>query len=173
MGKDDALFAKVRPGERIPVELCKDIKIDRYVPGEGSLTFPPDPRYPDADGNPRRLEWVREASTAQMLTGPKFNRNGRDEIFRIANDLLEQDQISNLQGKLRQAAADLIDDAVSELTRRVDEQSEINDKAATAIEGLINQIVDLTTQLGELDKRITKVEKPQARHQEAVGGRER
>jgi len=62
---------------------------------------------------------------------------------------------------------------VSELTRRVDEQSEINDKAATAIEGLINQIVDLTTQLGELDKRITKVEKPQARHQEAVGGRER
>jgi len=56
-----------------PVE-CLDplAKVARYFPGEGTLRFYPDPKFrtPPPDNAPRRIQFVRDPSVVQVLTGP-------------------------------------------------------------------------------------------------------
>jgi len=174
MPEKDALFTKMAPGEKIPVELCRDIKPNVYIAREGQLTFPPDPRYPGPDGKPRRLEWVRQASAAQTLTGEKYNKRGRPIVFKIAHDLLEKGQIENLQGQLRQAAGGMIDEAASEFNEaltdvsarlaNVEKQMPAMEQRFVAqagpIESLTTMLSGVASQVEELEARLKAMAKP-------------
>jgi len=149
MSHNESLFARVGPGQKIPVELCKDISPSIPISGDGVLTFDPDPRYPDANGLPRRVEWVTRAKSAQMLTGPKYNKPGHDAIFKIATDLIERDQIRDMSAQIRLACSDVLEGF---------EQRMQEFETPGTIDGLSEALVGVKCLVGEILARVNELE---------------
>jgi len=114
----------------IPVELLRDADYHCRIPlsGAGNLTFPPDERYINEDGNPRRLEWLVNPDHIAALLGPSYNRPGRKPVFAIAQDLqkMEQkqgliEQVLDVTNPVYEPALKALNEAVKSLRQRVDD----------------------------------------------------
>lgn len=68
------------------------------------LRFEPDPRFLTAKGKPRRLEWIRDLTVIDQLTGATYNRGTRP-VFRIAQDLIEQSREEQFRTQLKEVGA--------------------------------------------------------------------
>jgi hypothetical protein len=91
----------------VPLELCRrDDHTNIRIAGFGRLKFPEDAKILDVDGNARRIEWLPSEKMALELM-EQYNRPSRDPLFQIANDLVEQQQLADLESQFGKIIGDL------------------------------------------------------------------
>ena len=107
---------------KTPVE-CLQNTDNHKIPlsGAGILTFKGDPRYRDAGGRPRRIEWLANPSHAAYLTGIAFNKPSQPTIFVIAYDLLNKQEQVAIKPQLEPVVKQLVAEAVEDLKAKLAE----------------------------------------------------
>jgi len=90
----------------MPIECLIDGKVGVDLSGAGRLTFPPNAAYLDRNGKPRRLEWVINPIHIDTLLGPIYNKP-RMECFRVAKDIMADDQEEAIKKLVMSAAQDV------------------------------------------------------------------
>lgn len=98
----------------IPVEYLGASNPSIAIPGCGRLSFKPTDSYLDAEGNPRRLEWLYTDEQVRRLTSPPYNRPGQDPLFRVAEDILAGVQIADLEAKVKAIVGPMIEEAIAQ-----------------------------------------------------------
>ncbi len=63
------------------------------------LRFEPDTRFLTAKGKPRRIEWIRDLTVIDQLTGATYNRGSRP-VFVVAQDLIDKSREDQFRDQL-------------------------------------------------------------------------
>lgn len=119
---------------KTPVE-CLQNTDNHKIPlsGAGILTFKQDPRYRDAQGRPRRIEWIANPDHVAYLTGAAFNKPGRPQVFVIAYDILGKQEQAAMKPQVEPLVKELAAKAIAPIAAKMVELE-------ASIEVLRNQI---------------------------------
>ena len=95
---------KTTPAGLTPVEcISRTTRPSRYISGMGTLTWAPKSDYPDEEGQPRRIEWLKDPKEVEYLLAAYS-----PPVFRIAHDLVQQAHDQAVVGYVQSAVERLL-----------------------------------------------------------------